>query len=118
MKKFIRGFYFAFSGLGYAFKTQGNFRVHCFAAILVSILSFYLNLNTSEWLWIIAAMALVLISELMNTSIETIVDLVSPEYNKKAGVAKDVAAAMVLLSAITALIIGIIILLPKIIDAA
>lgn len=118
MKKFIRGFYFAFSGLVYTFKTQLNFRVHCFAAILVSILSFYLNLNISEWLWIIAAMALVLISELMNTSIETIVDLVSPEYNKKAGIAKDAAAAMVLLSAVTAVIIGIIILLPKIINAA
>ncbi|WP_276359149.1 diacylglycerol kinase family protein [Daejeonella sp. H1SJ63] len=118
MKKFIRGFYFAFSGLGYAFKTQRNFRVHCAAAVIVSVLSYYLNLNTSEWLWIIAAMAIVLIAELMNTSIETLVDLISPEYHVKAGIAKDVAAAMVLLSAITALIIGAIILLPKIIDAA
>lgn len=118
MKKFIRGFYFAFSGLAYAFKTQRNFRVHCAAVVIISLLSFYLNLNSSEWLWMVAAMALVLITELMNTSIEALVDLVSPQYNKKAGIAKDVAAAMVLLSAIAALLIGIIILLPKMTDAA
>lgn len=118
MKKFIRGFYFAFCGLAYAFKTQLNFRVHCVAVIIISLLSFYLNLSSSEWLWMIAAMALVLITELMNTSIEALVDLVSPEHNKKAGIAKDVAAAMVLLSAFTAVLIGIIILLPKMIDAA
>ena len=118
MKKFIRGFYFAFSGLAYAFKTQLNFRVHCAAVVITCLLSFYLNLNSSEWLWMVAAMALVLITELMNTSIEALVDLVSPQYNKKAGIAKDVAAAMVLLSAIAALLIGIIILLPKMTDAA
>ena len=118
MKKFIKGFYFAFNGIAYAFKTQRNFRVHCLAVLMTSGLSYYLGLNSTEWLWMIAAMALVLITELMNTSIETLVDLVSPEYNKKAGIAKDVAAAMVLLSAIAALLIGIIILLPKITDAA
>lgn len=118
MKKFIRGFYFAFSGLAYAFKTQRNFRAHCGAVVIISLLSFYLNLNSSEWLWMIAAMALVLITELMNTSIEALVDLVSPQYHEKAGIAKDVAAAMVLLSAIAALLIGIIILLPKMTDAA
>ena len=118
MKKFFRGFGFAFNGIKYTFKTQLNFRVHCFAAILTGALCFYLKINTAEWLWIIAAIALVLMAELVNTAIETLVDLISPEYNIKAGLAKDIAAGLVLITAIMALAIGILILLPKILHAS
>lgn len=118
MKKFFRGFGFAFNGIKYTFNTQLNFRVHCFVAIVVAALCFYLELNKTEWLWIIAATSIVLMAELANTAIETLVDLVSPEYNLKAGLVKDIAAAMVLLAALMALIIGILILLPKIFHAS
>jgi diacylglycerol kinase len=63
-------------------------------------------------------MALVFIAELFNTTIETLVDLVSPEFNPKAGLIKDISAAAVLIAALMALITGIIILLPKIIHAS
>ena len=118
MKKFFGGFVFAFNGFKYAFKTQLNFRVQCFVAIIIAALCFYLELNKTEWLWIIAAMAIVLMAELANTAIETLVDLVSPEYNLKAGLVKDIAAALVLIAALMALTIGILILLPKIIHAS
>lgn len=118
MKKFFKGFGFAFSGLKYTFKTQLNFKVHCLLAILVTGIGFYLEINTSEWLWIIAAMSVVLMAELANTAIETLVDLISPEYNIKAGQVKDIAAAVVLISALMALSIGILILLPKIFHAS
>ncbi|HQS05004.1 MAG: diacylglycerol kinase [Sphingobacteriales bacterium 17-39-43] len=114
MKKFFRGFVFAFNGIKYTFKTQLNFRVHCFVAIVLVGLCFYLELNKAEWLWIITAMAIVLMAELANTAVETLVDLVSPEYNIKAGRIKDIAAALVLIAAVTALSIGILILLPKV----
>ena len=117
MKKFFRGFGFAFNGIKYTFTSQLNFRVHCFVAIVIAALYFYLELNKTEWLWIIAAMAIVFMAELANTAIETLVDLVSPEYNLKAGLVKDIAAAMVLLAALMALIIGILVLLPKIFHA-
>ena len=118
MKKFYKGFGFAFNGLKHTFKTQLNFRVHCLLAFLVAGISFYLKIDTSEWLWIITAMAIVLMAELGNTAIETLVDLISPEYNIKAGFVKDIAAAMVLIAALLALTIGILILFPKIIHAS
>ncbi len=117
MKKFFDGFTFAFKGLKYTFKTQLNFRVHCFVALIITGLCFYLNLTTAEWLWIIAAISIVLMAELANTAIETLVDLASPEYNFKAGMVKDIAAGMVLIASLMALIVGILILLPKIIHA-
>nr|WP_294947928.1 diacylglycerol kinase family protein [uncultured Mucilaginibacter sp.] len=114
MRKFIRGFGFAFNGLKYAFATQLNFRVHVFAAILVIALSFYLHINAAEWNWILLCIAMVLLTELLNTGIETLTDLVSPGYNKLAGHVKDISAAAVLVVAFFALLTGAIIFLPKI----
>jgi diacylglycerol kinase (ATP) len=115
MRKFIRGFGFAFKGLAYATKTQLNFRVHLVAALVAVILGFILKLTVYEWLWIILSCAIVLVTELLNTSLEILTDLVSPEYNKLAGHVKDVAAGAVVIAAIFALITGIIIFLPKLI---
>ena len=113
MRKFIRGFGFAFKGLAYAAKTQLNFRVHLGAALLAVILGFALKLSVAEWLWIMLSCAMVLVTELLNTSIETLTDLVSPEYNKLAGHVKDVAAGAVVVAAVFALVTGVVIFLPK-----
>lgn len=115
MNKFIRGFGFAFKGLWHACKTQLNFRVHLFCATIAIALGWYLKLSTAEWLWIILSIGMVLLTELINTAIELLVDLVSPGYNEKAGHIKDMCAAAVLVTAITALVIGIVIFLPKLI---
>jgi diacylglycerol kinase (ATP) len=114
MKKFIRGFAFAFKGLQYAFATQLNFRVHVFVAIAAIGMGFYLHISTAEWNWINLCIAMVLLTELLNTGIETLTDLVSPGYNKLAGHVKDVSAAAVLVVAFFALVTGVIIYLPKI----
>jgi diacylglycerol kinase len=114
MSRFIKSFGFALNGMSYAFKTQANFKVHCTLIVIVTISGWYFQLDGSEWLWLLAAIAMVLISELLNTAIEALVDLVSPSYNEKAGIVKDTAAAAVLVSAIIAIAIGLIIFLPKI----
>ncbi len=113
MKKFIRGFGYAFKGIGYAAKTQLNFRVHLVAMVIAVFMGFALHISVNEWLWIILSIALVLICEMLNTAIEYVTDLVSPEYNKLAGHAKDIGAGAVLIAAIFALISGLIIFLPK-----
>jgi len=113
----MRSFGFAFKGLGYAAQTQPNFRFHLVAGSIALILGFLFQLSTAEWLWLMASIAIVLIAELLNTSIETLTDLVSPTYNEKAGHVKDVAAGAVVVAALFALITGIIIFLPKIILA-
>lgn len=115
MKRFLKGFYFAFNGIKYSFKTQRNFRIHVFLAALALILSYVLQIAICEWIWIIATISLVLIVELINTAIETLVDLVSPEFNPKAGLIKDISAAAVLISAIFAFLVGCFIFLPKLI---
>jgi len=113
MKKFLKSFVYSFQGLIYSFKTQLSFRVHCLATVLVVLLGLYTNLSVQEWLWITAAIAIVIILELINTAIEILVDLVSPQQNPKAGAIKDVASAAVLVGGLMALVIGLIIFIPK-----
>jgi diacylglycerol kinase (ATP) len=113
MKKLIKGFGYAFKGIGYAASTQLNFRIHLVATLVAIGLGFYLHISTAEWCWIVACIAAVFITELLNTAIEILVDLVSPGYNIKAGHVKDVSAAAVLVTAIFAAIIGAIIFIPK-----
>lgn len=115
MKKFFKGFVYSFKGLSYAFRTQLNFRVHCVATVLVVLLGLYFKLDSYEWLWITTAIAIVVILELVNTAIEVLVDLVSPEQNTKAGAIKDIASAAVLIGGLMALIIGVIIFVPKLV---
>jgi len=116
MKKFIRGFGYAFKGLRYATATQLNFRVHLVATLLTLYAGYALHISTNEWQWIILCIALVLISELLNTAIEFLTDLVSPDYNELAGRVKDVSAGAVLVAAIFALVTGAIIFLPKLLS--
>ncbi|QQL49268.1 diacylglycerol kinase family protein [Mucilaginibacter ginkgonis] len=113
MKKFLKGFTFAFNGLKYAFTTQVNFRVHTFATIVAVALGIYFHISPSEWCWIAACIAVVLITELLNTSIEILTDMVSPGYNVKAGHIKDISAGAVLVTAIFAVIVAGIIFIPK-----
>lgn len=115
MKRLIRSFGFAFKGLRYAAKTQPNFRFHLVAGTIAVVMGFLFRLSTAEWLWLMASIAVVLITELLNTSLETLTDLVSPTYNEKAGHVKDIAAGAVVVAALFALITGIVIFLPKII---
>jgi len=118
MQKFIKGFGYAFAGIGYALKTQLNFKVHCLATALVILLGWYFKLPAQDWFWIALACGFVMASELFNTAIEVLVDFVSPELHPKAKVIKDVSAAAVLIAAMTALAIGLIIFIPKIIGYA
>ncbi len=113
MKKLLRSFGYAFKGIGYAAKTQLNFRVHLVATFIAVFLGFTLHISVNEWQWIILCVALVLTAELFNTAIEFLTDLVSPEYNKLAGHVKDISAGAVLTTAIFALATGLIIFLPK-----
>ena len=90
-------------------------KIHVVATILVIILGIYLKLNLIEWSIITIAIVIVISAELFNTAIETIVDMVSPQKNEKAKLAKDISAGAVLILAIGSAIVGFIIFLPKII---
>ena len=114
MNKFIRGFGYAMNGIWHAAVTQLNFRVHLVCALVAAYAGYALHISNDEWLWIVFCIGMVLVAELFNTAIEFLTDLVSPEYNKKAGLVKDMAAGAVLVTAITALTIGLMIFMPKV----
>ncbi|HEY8402456.1 MAG TPA: diacylglycerol kinase family protein [Cytophagaceae bacterium] len=114
IKKCLRSFRFAFQGLRWVVASENNARIHLLASMVVVTMGFLLRLKDSEWLWIISAIAAVWITETLNTAIEKLTDLVSPDFNPKAGVVKDIAAAAVLIAALYALIVGTIIFIPKI----
>ncbi|MDB5121544.1 MAG: diacylglycerol kinase [Sphingobacteriales bacterium] len=114
MHRFLKSFKFAVAGIKYAFATQVNFKFHTMAIIVVAIAGFWVDLSAIEWLWILASIGMVVSVELLNTAIETLVDLVSPDYNVKAGIVKDLSAGAVLVISILAAVIGLLIFFPKI----
>lgn len=113
MKKLIRSFGYAFKGVAYATSSQLNFRIHLGASVVAILLGYLLHVSISEWQWIALCITIVLATEIFNTMIETLVDLISPGYNEKAGRIKDMSAGAVVIAALFALITGFIIFLPK-----
>ncbi|MEL6650896.1 MAG: diacylglycerol kinase family protein [Bacteroidota bacterium] len=110
----IRSFGYAFKGIATFFASQAHAKVHLLAIVLISLLGWALDLHASEWTQIILCMALVVVTETINTALEFLVDLVSPDYHPLAGKVKDVAAGAVLLATIFSAIVWGIIFIPKI----
>ena len=111
--KFVAGFGYAFNGLWYALRTQVNMRVHLAIAVLTILLGILLHISTVEFAIIFVMIAIVFIAEMVNTVFELTIDLFSPEYHPLAKTAKDLAAGAVLLSAIFAIIVGLLIFGPR-----
>lgn len=113
MKKRINSFKNAYSGIRMVFKSEKNMQIHMLIAFLVVIAGFAFRISLLEWMLCLLCFSLVIGAEMMNTSIEHIVDLVSPNKNVLAGKAKDIAAGAVLVTAIIAAVVGLIIFIPK-----
>jgi len=105
-------FLYAISGLKQTFRSERNFRIHLVCSIVAIAMGIYTDLSASDWRWIFLCIGLVLALELVNTAMEAVVDLVSPEHHPLAKKAKDAAAAAVLVGAIFAFLVGISIFLP------
>lgn len=105
-----QSFGYAFGGLKTALRQEPNFQIHVAIGIAAVVLGFLLGLSILEWMLLTYAIFFVLILELFNTSLEALVDLVSPGIHPKAKIAKDVAAAAVLLASIQAIIVGVVVL--------
>jgi diacylglycerol kinase (ATP) len=110
-----KSFTHAFRGLSVFIKTTHNAWVHLFVGICVIILGWFLCISHIEWMILIFVIGMVLVTEALNTAIEIDIDLTSPNFHPYAKDTKDVAAGAVLIATITAIIIGLIIFVPKII---
>ena len=104
---------YAFEGIAFAFREGRNFKIQIGFAILVSLLAYVLQVDFYEWSILILIFTIVLILELINTAIETVVDMVSLKFHPLAKIAKDVSAGAVLIASIGSVLIGVLIFLPK-----
>ena len=114
VKRLQRSFGHAIDGLLHTLKYEKNMQIHMAAMVIILGLSYFFEITGTEIVMIIFAIMLVIICELINTALETTLDLFIKGYNPIAKTAKDIAAAAVLISAIGSVIIGIIIFYPKI----
>ncbi|KKT40391.1 hypothetical protein A3K29_03255 [Candidatus Collierbacteria bacterium RIFOXYB2_FULL_46_14] len=107
----------AIDGFVHNIKTQPNFRFHLLATVCAVLLGIYFSISYFEWLTLVFTVNMVLVAEMVNTSIESMVDLISLERREDARIAKDVSAGMVLVSAVMATIVGSLIFIPKLMSA-
>ncbi len=114
-KRFIKSFGYSIDGLKYAYKYEQSMTIHFTMVIFVIAAGFFLKISLFEWLICFMLMGLVMATELINTSIEAVVDLTCPEIHPLAKIAKDTASAAVFVFSVVAAISGLIIFIPKII---
>lgn len=109
----IKSLKFAVKGVWLLITTEHSIMVQLAIAVVVTIIGWWLDISKIEWILQILAIGLVLVAESLNTAIEKLCDFVHPEYDKRIGFIKDIAAGAVSFAAISAIIIGLLIYLPK-----
>lgn len=110
----LKSFNWAIEGIVYAVRTQRNMRIHLVAGVIVLVVALVLGVSRTEFLVLLFTVAMVLVAELINTAIEATIDLIATTYDPLAKIAKDVAAAAVLVSSIAAIFVGYLIFFEKI----
>ena len=110
----LKSFGYAFEGIRYSIKTQRNAFIHLIATIFILVIAALLEISAEDWRWIIICITLVWVSELINTAFEYLCDLVMPEVHISVKRAKDIAAGAVLICAVSAVLIGVVTLIPYI----
>ena len=114
--KRLKSFTYAFAGLKVLFKEEHNARIHLFATVCVIVAGILFKISLLEWVAVAFAIGLVFSFEIMNTSVENIADFICPERDDRIKRIKDLAAAAVLVSAITATVVGLLVFVPKILE--
>jgi diacylglycerol kinase len=111
----IASFRNAFAGLGYTLRTQRNARIHLLITVAVTVFGLWLGLSREGWCLIFLAVGMVWMAELSNTVLESVVDLLRPEFDPLAKTAKDVKAGVVVVASLTAVLIGLLVMGPQLI---
>jgi diacylglycerol kinase (ATP) len=109
----LKSVVYAFKGLLILIKTEASIKTQVFIAVVVTIAGFYFEISKTEWMAQLAMIGLVISMEGMNTAMEYIANFIHPEYHKKIGLIKDVAAGAVFIASVIAVIIAGIIYIPK-----
>lgn len=115
IRKRLKSFTYAFNGLKVLLREEHNSRIHLFATVCVVVAGVLLKISLLEWVAVAFAVGLVFSGEIFNSAVEDLSDVVCPERDERIKKVKDLAAAAVLVNAITAAVIGLLVFLPKII---
>lgn len=110
----IKGVGFALRGALILIRTEASIQAQLFIALVMTAAGFYCEISISEWIFQLLAIALVLGTEGLNTAVEKLADYVQPQFDTKIGLIKDISAGAVMLVSIAAVIIGLLIYLPKV----
>ncbi len=113
-KKRVVGFRYAWAGLKTVVKKESNFQLHLAAMTIVVAAGFFFHLSLIEWAVILLTIGLVLITEMINSVIERVMDFIQPGYDERIKEIKDIAAGVVLVTALISVVVGILIFGPKI----
>ncbi|MFH1691568.1 MAG: diacylglycerol kinase family protein [Candidatus Omnitrophota bacterium] len=113
----LQSFGLAFKGLQFVFKNERNMRVHCLVAIMALVVCFLLHVSEIELIFVVFAIALVMITEAANTAFELLLDFVhGDEFHPNVKLLKDIAAGGVFIAALNAFLIGVVVFVPKALD--
>jgi diacylglycerol kinase (ATP) len=112
MKAFLKSFLFAFAGISDFFRHHRNGQFHLVAAVIATALGFYFNISAQDWVAVVLCISVVTALEAMNSAVEYLTDLVSPDYHPLAGKVKDMAAGAVLMAAVGAAVVGLMVFGP------
>lgn len=113
-RKYFIGFHHAWRGLIQVIKEERNFKIHLIIAFIVTLFGFIFSLSRFEWLVLLLTYSSVLVAEMFNSAIERVIDYLKPTWHPQAKAIKDIAAGAVLLATFLAIIIGLVIFIPKI----
>ncbi|MBF7096855.1 diacylglycerol kinase family protein [Alkalibacter mobilis] len=116
VRSIIKSFEYAYEGISYCLKTQRNMRIHFTFVALVIAAGMYFDIHMVEWTGLFITFSLVITSEMFNTAIEKVVDMITEDYHEKAKIAKDVAAGAVLINAIVAVFVGYLVFFHRIVE--
>ena len=106
----------AFEGLSWAFRTQPNFKIHAICALIAIGVGWYVELSSLEWILLLFVIVWGISAELVNTALESVVDLITTEWRREAKIAKDVSAGAMLTVAVGAIIFAFFLLIPKLVQ--
>lgn len=110
----LKSFIYAFEGVIFFIKFEAQATMHLIAIVAVLGAGYWFKISSMEWIAVVFAIGIVISAEMLNTAIEKLTDMVSPQINEQAKIVKDLAAGAVLIASLTAFIIGLIVFLPKI----
>ncbi|QXE00461.1 diacylglycerol kinase family protein [Terribacillus sp. DMT04] len=110
------GFRYAWNGIRWTFVHERNFRIHTIATFLVLLAGVLFRIEAAEWAAVLLSIGFVIVTEMINTVVELMMDHLSPEQSKAVGLIKDISAGAVFVAAITAICVGLIVFIPELLS--